>query len=196
MICSLLGKGLDQSQRFSETVQNWKKLAAGRPISFDNSVFLSERNNNDQNIALAYLMKSKNAFPEGTDIEDVVEFYTQCCSMESDTNTLSIIAATLANGGICPLNGERVLSSKTVQNCLSIMNCCGMNDYSGQFAYKIGLPAKSGVSGGVMLVIPGKMGICSYSPLLDNSSNSVRGEKFCSEISERLQYHIFQKANC
>jgi glutaminase len=141
-------------------------------------------------------MKSKNAFPEGTDIDDVVEFYTQCCSMESDSNTLSIIAATLANGGVCPLNGERVLSSKTVQNCLSLMNCCGMNDFSGQFAYKVGLPAKSGVSGGIMLVVPGKMGIVSYSPLLDNNSNSVRGVKFCDEMSERLQYHIFQKSNC
>jgi glutaminase len=114
MICSLLGKGLAQSQRFSETVQNWQKLAAGRPITFDNTVFLSEKNTNDINIALAYLMKAKKAFPEGTDIEDIVEYYTHCCSMESDSDTLSIIAATLANGGICPLNGERVLSSKTV----------------------------------------------------------------------------------
>ena len=175
MICSLLGKDMDQSCRFSDTVANWQKLCAGRPISFDNTVFLSERNNNDTNTALAYLMKSKNAFPETTEIDDVVEFYTQCCSLESDSNTLSIMAATLANGGICPLNGERVLSSKTVQNCLSLMNCCGMNDYSGQFAYQVGLPAKSGVSGGIMLIIPGKMGICTYSPLLDQNGNSVRG---------------------
>ena len=98
-------------------------------------MFLSERNHNDVNTALAYLMNSKNAFPEGTKIEDVVEFYTQCCSLESDTDTLSIIAATLANGGICPLNGDRILSCKTVQNCLSLMNSCGMNDYSGKFAF-------------------------------------------------------------
>jgi glutaminase len=136
---------------------------------------LSERLNNDINIALAYLMKSKNAFPEDTDIDDVVEYYTQCCSMESDSNTLSIIAATLANGGICPLNGERVLSSCTVKNCLSLMNCCGMNDYSGQFAYQVGLPAKSGISGGIMLVIPGKIGIVAYSPLLDKNGNTERG---------------------
>jgi glutaminase len=76
------------------------------------------------------------------------------------------------------------------------MNCCGLSDYSGEFAYKVGLPAKSGVSGGIMLVIPGKMGICSYSPLLDNYGNSVRGVQFCTEISDRLQYHIFQKSNC
>ena len=175
MTCSLLGKDMGQSQRFSNTVESWQKLCGGRQITFDNTVFLSERNNNDTNTALAYLMKSKNAFPEGTDIDDVVEFYTQCCSQESDTDTLSIIAATLANGGICPLNGERVLSSYTVKSCLSLMNCCGMNDYSGQFAYQVGIPAKSGVSGGIMVIIPGKMGICTYSPLLDKNSNSVRG---------------------
>lgn len=94
-------------------------------------MFLSERNCNDVNTSLAYLMSSTKAFEEGTDVNDVVELYTQCCSLECDSDTLSIIAATLANGGICPLNGERVLSSKTVQNCLSLMNCCGMNDYSG-----------------------------------------------------------------
>lgn len=186
MICSLFARGLDQSCRYSSIVTHWRRLAAGRPITLDNTVFLSERNCNDVNISLAYLMKSKQAFPENTDIDDVVEFYTQCCSLETDTDTLSIIAATLANGGICPLNGERILSSETVKNCLSLMNCCGMNDYSGQFAYQVGLPAKSGVSGGIMLIVPGKMGICTYSPLLDGNANSVRGLQFCELFSERL----------
>ena len=88
---------------------------------------------------------------------------------------MSIIAATLANGGINPLTGKRIFHSETVKECLSVMNSCGMYDYSGKFAFSVGLPAKSGVAGAIMTIVPGLMGVCTYSPPLDKYGNSHRG---------------------
>jgi glutaminase len=96
---------------------------------------------------------------------------------------LAIVAATIANGGVNPLSGEQVYSPATVQNILSLMNCCGMYDYSGEFAFKIGMPAKSGVGGGIIMIVPGVMGICTFSPPLDSYGNSARGVQFATEIS-------------
>jgi glutaminase len=104
---------------------------------------------------------------------------------------MSIIAATLANGGVCPLTNERVLQTKTVKDVLSIMNSCGMYDYSGEFAFRVGIPAKSGVSGAVMIIVPGVMGICTFCPKLDTHGNSTRGVQFCRLMSEKYALHYF-----
>ena len=104
---------------------------------------------------------------------------------------MSVIAATLANGGVNPLTGERVVSTKTVRDVLSIMNSCGMYDYSGEFAFKVGVPAKSGVSGAIMTIVPGVMGYCTYSPLLDSYGNSSRGVQFCEALSQKYDLHYF-----
>lgn len=103
----------------------------------------------------------------------------QCCSMEANCDIMSIMAATLANGGICPITDEKVLRPDSVRNVLSLMHSCGMYDYSGQFAFKVGLPAKSGVSGAMLIVVPNVMGICTWSPPLDPLGNSCRGLQFC-----------------
>lgn len=145
MVCSLTGKDLEESIRFSQTIEFWKRLSGGKRITYDNSVFLSEKSASDVNSALAYLMKSKNIFPNDVKVAKLVEYYIQCQALESDTNTLSIIASTLANGGVCPITKERVLRPETVTSCLSVMNSCGMSDYSGEYAYNIGLPSKSGI---------------------------------------------------
>jgi glutaminase len=108
-----------------------------------------------------------------------------------DTEQASVIAATLANGGVNPLTGKRIFSSQTVRDCLSLMYSCGMYDYSGQFAFQIGLPAKSGVAGLVMLVIPDVAGIAIWSPRLDSYGNSTRGVEFCRLLSERFPIHVF-----
>ena len=93
----------------------------------------------------------------------------------------SIIAATLANGGTCPITGETVMKPESVKNVLSLMLSCGLYNYSGDFAFKVGLPAKSGISGVILVVIPNVMGICLWSPPVDSFNNSVRGHHFCKQ---------------
>lgn len=114
MVCSLANSHLSQAQRFSSTLDLWTKLAGGKSIHYDNSIYLSSKESSHISKALAYLMKSKKAFPEGTDVDQTLEYYLQTCAMQMDTDTLAVVAATLANGGICPMTGDRILKSETV----------------------------------------------------------------------------------
>ncbi|MEM7222971.1 MAG: glutaminase A [Pseudomonadota bacterium] len=208
MSCALIGltekrrlmsqgaaEGLDlrgwSGRRFDSVMAHWQALCGGELPRFSTSVFLSERETADRNFAQAYYMREKNAFPEGADLHDVLEFYTQCCAIELNARMMSVIAATLANGGICAVTGKRVLSTETVRNCLSMMSSSGMYDYSGEFAFTIGLPAKSGVSGVIMIVVPNVMGICTWSPRLDTHGNSVRGLAFCRRLVESFNFHNY-----
>ena len=94
----------------------------------------------------------------GVDIKKILDFYFQACSLELNCESMSVMAATLAAGGTCPITGEKVLDDAAVRNILSLMYSCGMYNYSGQFAFQVGLPAKSGVSGVVIVVVPGWRG--------------------------------------
>ena len=136
-------------------------------------------------------MQENSVFPKGSKLQDTLDLYFQLCSVEVTTESGSVIAATLANGGVCPLTGERVLTVDAVRNTLSLMHSCGMYDYSGQFAFKVGLPAKSGVSGCVLIVVPNVMGICTWSPPLDDLGNSVRGIQFCQEFVRLFNFHNY-----
>jgi len=140
---------------------------------------------------MAYYMKEYGAFPEGIDIQEVLDLYFQSCSLEVTTENLSVMGATLANGGICPTTGDKVLKPEGVRDVLSLMYSCGMYNYSGQFAFKVGLPAKSGVSGCVLLVIPNVMGVALWSPPLDAIGNSVRSLQFCDELVRVFNFHRF-----
>jgi glutaminase len=191
MCCSLIQPDMDTADRFDYVENAWRRLSGGGRISFNNAVYLSERHTADRNFALGYSMRERGAFPEGTDLLDTLEFYFQCCSVEIDAESLSVAAASLANGGASPLGGGRVLSTSTVQRCLSLMSSCGMYDYSGEFAFSVGLPAKSGVSGALMLVIPQVMGICVWSPRLDALGNSVRGIEFSRQLVSRYNFHAY-----
>uniref|UniRef100_A0A4W4EVJ9 glutaminase n=1 Tax=Electrophorus electricus TaxID=8005 RepID=A0A4W4EVJ9_ELEEL len=150
-----------------------KKMVGMEYVGFSNATFQSEKETGDRNFAISYYLKEKKFFPRGADMIDALDFYFQV-TCESG----SVIAATLANGGICPITGERVLSSEAMKNTLSLMHSCGTYDYSGQFAIHMGLPAKSGVSGVVLLVVPNVMGVWCWSPPLDKVGNSVRGIQF------------------
>ena len=136
-------------------------------------------------------MRESGAFRPGTDLPQTLEFYFQSCSIEVDAQMLAVAAASLANAGVCPLTEDPVFTPGTVQSCLSLMSSCGMYDFSGEFAFTIGLPAKSGVSGAVMLVVPGLMGICVWSPRLDEHGNSVRGIEFCRKLVADYNVHVF-----
>jgi len=111
--------------------------------------------------------------------------------METTADSMSVVAATLANGGICPITEEKVFRPDVVRDVLSLMHSCGMYDYSGQFAFKVGLPAKSGVCGGILLVIPNVAGIFTWSPPLDPCGNSVRGVQFCQELLQVFNFHRY-----
>ncbi|KAH0621591.1 hypothetical protein JD844_023062 [Phrynosoma platyrhinos] len=113
------------------------------------------------------------------------------CSIEVTCESASVMAATLANGGFCPITGERVLSPEAVRNTLSLMHSCGMYDFSGQFAFHVGLPAKSGVAGGILLVVPNVMGMMCWSPPLDKMGNSVKGIHFCHELVSLCNFHNY-----
>jgi glutaminase len=141
-------------------------------------------------------MRENNAFsgnPTPSQIAETLDLYFQCCSVTINTSIGSVIAATLANSGTNPITKVPIIEKNVIRDCLSLMFACGMYDFSGQFAFKIGLPAKSGVSGCLLLVIPNCCGICIWSPRLDKMGNSVRGVEFCKKFVEatNYKYHIF-----
>src|SRR5262252_5451327 len=191
MTCSLIRPADDVADRFDHVAATWRRLAGGRRLGFNNAVYLSERATADRNFALGYSMRENGAFPPGTDLTTTLEFYFQSCLIEVDAEMLAVAAASLANAGVCPLTEDPVFAPGTVQSCLSLMSSCGMYDFSGEFAFSIGLPAKSGVSGAIMLVIPGLMGICVWSPRLDELGNSVRGIEFCRQLVAEYNVHVF-----
>jgi glutaminase len=191
MTTSLIRPDLDIADRFDHVAATWRRLTGGTRVGFNNAVYLSERQTADRNFALGYSMRESGAFRPGTDVTQTLEFYFQCCSIEVDAQMLAVAAASLANAGVCPLTEDAVFAPGTVQSCLSLMSSCGMYDFSGEFAFTIGLPAKSGVSGAVMLVVPGLMGICVWSPRLDEHGNSVRGIEFCRKLVAEYNVHVF-----
>ncbi|XP_039955312.1 glutaminase liver isoform, mitochondrial isoform X4 [Bactrocera tryoni] len=191
LLQALIKPDMTAAEKFDYTLQWFKRLSGGENIGFNNAVFLSEREAADRNYALGFYMRENKCYPKRTNLKEVMDFYFQCCSMETTCEAMSVIAATLANGGICPTTEEKVLRPEVVRDVLSIMHSCGTYDYSGQFAFKVGLPAKSGVSGGMMLVIPNVMGIFTWSPPLDKLGNSVRGVQFCEELVSAFNFHRY-----
>ncbi|XP_069826560.1 glutaminase liver isoform, mitochondrial isoform X3 [Dendropsophus ebraccatus] len=189
--CSLIKQGANKAEKFDYIMQFLKRMAGNEFIGFSNATFQSEKETGDRNYAIGYYLKEKKCFPEGADMVSALDLYFQLCSIEVNCQSGSVIAATLANGGICPITGERVLSAESVRNTLSLMHSCGMYDFSGQFAFHVGLPAKSGVSGAILLVVPNIMGVFCWSPSLDRIGNSVRGIHFCHELVNLFNFHHF-----
>lgn len=134
------------SEKFDWACNQYKAMAGGEYLGFSNATFLSEREAADRNYSIAYFMKEHKCFPKNAVLKDVMDFYFQMCSLEVNCETVAVIASTLANGGICPITSEKVLSAQAVRDVLSLMFSCGCYDYSGQFAFNVGLPAKSGKS--------------------------------------------------
>ncbi|MEM6603802.1 MAG: glutaminase A [Pseudomonadota bacterium] len=191
MCASLIKPDEPLSDRFNHLMGTWESLCAGKKPQFNNAIYLSEKSNCDRNMALTYFMREVGAFPENINIDQVIDFYFQACSIEVNSYEFSTIVANLANAGICTFTNEKIFSNESVKHCLSLMSSCGMYDFSGEFAFKVGLPAKSGVSGVVILVIPNLMGIAIWSPRLDVMGNSVRGVAFCEELVREFNFHIY-----
>ncbi|XP_065102894.1 glutaminase liver isoform, mitochondrial [Paramisgurnus dabryanus] len=191
VISSLVKPDSNKAEKFDFIMDYLKRMAGREYVGFSNATFQSEKETGDRNYAIGYYLKEKKCFPKGADMMAALDFYFQLCSIEITCESGSVMAATLANGGICPITGERVLSAEAVRNTLSLMHSCGMYDFSGQFAFHVGLPAKSGVSGAVLLVVPNIMGVMCWSPPLDRLGNSIRGIHFCQELVSLFNFHNY-----
>lgn len=161
----------------------------GHESFIDMPTFLSERTTGYRNRAMAYLMRNFGMIDDKLD--EALDLYFQQCSLMVNCRDLSVMAATLANRGTNPLTNVQAVPPCYVRDILSVMYTCGMYNFAGEWAYTVGLPAKSGVSGGLIVVVPGRMGIGVFSPLLDERGNSVRGVKVCEELSQQFGLHLF-----
>jgi glutaminase len=186
-------KGKGATERLNRLLEMYRRYI-GRDIFVDISVFTSERSTGHRNRANAHLMLNFGMIDQN--IEESLDLYFQQCSAMVNCRDLAVMAATLANKGINPVTKEQAVDTRYIKDILSVMYTCGMYNFAGEWAYKVGIPAKSGVSGGIIAVVPGQMGIAVFSPLLDTRGNSVRGVKVCEELSQRLGLHLFDCVQC
>ncbi|MFF0739246.1 glutaminase A [Streptomyces sp. NPDC004111] len=177
----------DPAARFAR-IRAFLSAFAGRELDVDEDVYASEAATGDRNRALAYLMHSAGSLH--ADPEETVDTYFRQCSVRVTATDLAVMAATLANGGRNPVTGNQVVSEPIVVRTLAVMASCGMYDGAGQWLLDIGLPAKSGVSGGLIAASPARFGVAIYSPPLDPSGNPVRAVAALGEVSERFGLHI------
>lgn len=162
---------------------------AGRALTVDRAVYESESATGFRNRAIAWMLRNFDI--SRGDPMPALENYFRQCAVEVTCRDLAFMAATLANGGIHPASSERVAAPDVVESVLSVMSTCGMYDYAGSWLYEVGMPAKSGVGGGIIAVLPGQFGIGVFSPPLDSIGNSVRGIAACREISRDFGLHVF-----
>lgn len=173
-----------------ERVHSVVSAFAGRELSVDEDVYRSEAETGNRNRALAYLSLSGGALVGSA--EEAVQNYFRQCALGVTVVDLAVMAATLAFGGVNPVTGERVVSRRTARHTLSIMSSCGMYDRAGEWALRVGIPAKSGVSGGILATAPGAFGVGVFSPPLDEAGNSVRGVAALERLSEDYDLHMLQ----
>ncbi|OUL36031.1 glutaminase A [Nostoc sp. T09] len=182
-------KGSGPTERLNRMLEMFKRYI-GHDVFVDISVFTSERSTGHRNRAMAHLMLNFGMI--GQNIEESLDLYFQQCAVIVNCRDLAVMAATLANKGINPITHEQAVQKNYIKDILSVMYTCGMYNFAGEWAYKVGIPAKSGVCGGIMAVVPDKMGIAVFSPPLDKRGNSVRGVKVCEELSQQLGLHLFE----
>jgi len=187
-MCSLI-KGETYGEKFDRLLALTRKLANDPDIYLDEDVYLSEKRTGNKNRALAFLLKSHGLLDE--DVEDVLDCYFKACSISVTAKDLATIGFVLANRGKLFGTEERVFSSRYAHYVNAIMMTCGMYDGSGNFAVDVGVPAKSGVGGGIMASIPTRMGIGIFSPGLDAKGNSVAGIQILKRLSRRMYLSIF-----
>jgi len=188
--CSGLIYDLDGRSAFERILATLGRFA-GRELSVDEAVFASERKTGDRNRAIAYLLRTYDVIKG--DVDGVLDVYFRQCSVLVSARDIAVMAATLANRGVNPVTGEQVISPYVVARTLSVMTSSGMYDYAGEWIYRVGIPAKSGVGGGIVAALPSQLGLGTYAPLLDGHGNSVRGLKVCQALSSRFDLHVFNR---
>lgn len=181
--------GTSAKETFDRILDFTRKITNNKDININERVFLSEKETGNKNRALAYFMKDLGIIEPP--VEDVLEVYFRQCAMEITCKDIARIGAMLANDGVLPWNGERVITRDIARTVKTIMVTCGLYDGSGEFAVNIGIPGKSGVGGGIMGAVPGRMGIGVVGPSLDEKGNSIAGIKVLEELSKQLDLSIF-----
>jgi glutaminase len=166
---------------------------AGRDLDIDEAVFASESATGDRNRAIGYLLRNSGVITD--DVTAVLDVYFRQCSVRVTARDIAVMAATLANRGVNPVTGEQVVTPYAVSRTLSVMTSSGMYDYAGEWIYRIGIPAKSGVGGGILAALPARLGLGSYSPRLDKHGNSVRGIKVCEALSSHYDLHMLDRSD-
>jgi glutaminase len=166
---------------------------AGRELDVDEAVFASESLTGDRNRAIGYLLRTSGVIKE--DVRAVLEVYFQQCSILVTARDIAVMAATLANRGFNPVTREQVMTPYAISRTLSVMTSSGMYDYAGEWIYRVGIPAKSGVGGGILAALPARLGLGSYSPRLDKHGNSVRGIKVCEALSSHYDLHMLNRSD-
>lgn len=173
--------------RFARIMDMFRAFT-GHPLAIDQAVYRSEAATGHRNRAIAYL--ALNAGMIEGDADAHLDLYFRQCAIVVTARDLAVMGATLANGGVNPVTGERALAAEYVRDLLSVMTSCGMYDYAGEWELRVGLPAKSGVSGGIMAALPGALGIGVFSPRLDQHGNSFRGLRICEDLASQLHLHM------
>jgi glutaminase len=172
-----------------DRVLGYLSACAGRTLDIDEAVYRSESETGHRNRAIGWMLRNFEVID--VDPTDILETYFQQCAIRVTCRDLALMGATLANHGRHPLTREQAIAPEYVHNILSVMASCGMYDFSGEWLYRVGLPAKSGVGGGILAVLPGQLGIGIFSPPLDEQGNSARGIRVCSDLSRDLALHVF-----
>ena len=180
------GASADEKWRF---IQTELSRFAGRDLSMDEAVYRSESSTNEHNEGLAELLEAYDRIY--WDPVEATDIYTRQCALRVTTDDLAAMTATLANGGVNPVTGDRVIDSVHCQHVLAVMVTARLYENSGDWLYETGLPGKSGVSGGMIAAAPGKCGIATYSPPLDEAGNSVRGQLVVRALSDDLSLNVF-----
>jgi len=161
----------------------------GHQLEIDEEVFRSEKDTGHRNRAIAHLLRGFGILDDPP--EGILDVYFQQCSINVTCRDLAVMGACLANNGVNPVTAVRTLKTEYVPKVLSVMGTCGMYDYSGNWVYTVGMPAKSGVGGGIVAVLPGQLGLAVFSPRLDERGNSARGIKVCEQISADFGLHLY-----
>lgn len=182
-----LTAGGSPEDRF-ERIRRLFSMYAGRELALDEEVYRSEATTGHRNRAIGHMLRNFEIL--NADPEPDLDLYFRQCSIRVDCRDLAIMAATMAGGGINPVTKERVVPTGIVRDVLSVMTTCGMYDFAGEWVYRVGMPAKSGVGGGILAVLPGELGIGVFSPLLDQRGNSVRGVRVCEALSNAWGLHF------
>src|SRR5258705_2652182 len=166
---------------------------AGRDLDLDDVVYSSESLTGDRNRAIGYLLRTNAVIKDN--VSSVLEVYFRQCSILVNARDIAVMAATLANRGINPVTGEQVMTPYAISRTLSVMTSSGMYDYAGEWIYRVGIPAKSGVGGGILAALPARLGLGSHSPDLDKHGNSVRGIKVCEALSSHYDLHMLNRSD-